>query len=203
MELRNEASRKFIAPFARRRGIYETAFVRFRRKSIRKARISEEGALSNRAKNTGIVVSPPVTRLSCGSEKWELDIRSNVESVTRFSVIESKISLKNERRSRCISALLHEGRERGERKGEETPELESGMRGKQAAPPSLLPLLCKNRSSSGSAAQLEFDIACIRCTPHPIVRVKRIKYFLATDGSGEFQWNDSTARRFAGISLAN
>lgn len=41
-----------------------------------------------------------VTRLSCGAERWELDIRSDVESVTRFSVIESKISLKNERRSR-------------------------------------------------------------------------------------------------------
>lgn len=73
---------------------------------------------------------------------------------------------------------------RGEKGGRNAGVVELGMRGKQAAltlSPYSLPLLCKNRSSSGSAAQLEFDIACIRCTPHPIVRVKRIKYFLAAD----------------------
>lgn len=35
-ELQNEACRKLIARFARRREIYEAAFVRNRRKSIRK-----------------------------------------------------------------------------------------------------------------------------------------------------------------------
>lgn len=59
LELCNEACRKLIASFARRRRIYGAAFMRFRRKSIRKAWISAEDALSNRAKNTGIVVSPP------------------------------------------------------------------------------------------------------------------------------------------------
>lgn len=43
-------------------------------------------------------------------------------------------------------------------------------------------LACKNRSSYGAAALLEFDIACIRCTPHPVASVKRIKYFLAAGG---------------------
>lgn len=52
-------------------------------------------------------------------------------------------------------------------------------------------LASKNRSSSGTAALPEFDIACIRCTPHPIVRVKRIKYFLAAGGPKEFQCNDA------------
>lgn len=132
--------------------------------------------MSNRAKNTGIVVSPPVTGLSCGAEKWELDIRTNVESVTRFSVIESKISLKNERRSRCISALL-----RRLRKGDKREQERDSWKCEENTRVSLARPACKNRSSSGSAALLEFDITCIRCTPHPIVRVKRIKYFLATD----------------------
>lgn len=35
---------------------------------------------------------------------------------------------------------------------------------------------------SEAAALLEFDIACIHCTSHPVVNVKRIKYFLAADG---------------------
>lgn len=43
-------------------------------------------------------------------------------------------------------------------------------------------LMCKNRSSYGAAALLEFDIACIHCTPHPVVNVKRIKYFLTAGG---------------------
>jgi len=113
-----------------------------------------------------------VTRLNCGAKRWGLDIRSDVESVTRFSVIESKISLKNERRSRCISALLS-GTGKGGR------EMVGECEGNAV---SLAPRACKNRSSYGAAALLEFDIACIRCTPHPVVNVKRIKYFLAAGG---------------------
>jgi len=56
-------------------------------------------------------------------------------------------------------------------------------------------LASKNRSFSGTAALLEFDIACIRCTPHPIVRVKRIKYFLAAGGPKNS--NVTTPRVFA------
>lgn len=116
------------------------------------------GRIVERAKNTGIVVSSPVTRLSCGAARWGLDIRSDVESVTRFSVIESKIPLKNERRSRCISALPRGAGTStgGGREGEGGCE---GMQGRNAVSPA-----CKNRSSFGAAAQLEFDIPCIRCT---------------------------------------
>lgn len=73
--------------------------------------------MSNGRRIRELSLAPAVTRLSCGAEKRELDIRSDVESVTRFSVIESKISLKNERRSRCISPRGLRLGERGERRG--------------------------------------------------------------------------------------
>lgn len=101
-------------PFACRPGIYEAGFCAIPAKIDQKSLNKCGGRIVERAKNTGIVVSPPVTRLSCGVEKRGLDIRSNVESVTRFSVIESKISLKNEHRSRCISALVRGNRARAE-----------------------------------------------------------------------------------------
>ena len=99
------------------------------------------------------------------------DIRSDVESVTRFSVIESKISLKNERRSRCISTLLS-GIGKG---GREWLGNARKMRFRSR-------FACKIDLPSETAALLEFDIACIHCTSHPVVNVKRIKYFLAADG---------------------
>lgn len=113
LKLQNEACRKLIAPLACQPGIYEAGFCAIPAKIDQKSLNKCGGRIVERAKNTGIVVSPPVTRLSCGAEKRGPDIRSNVESVTRFSVIESKISLKNERRSRCISALVRGNRARG------------------------------------------------------------------------------------------
>lgn len=110
-------------------------------------------------------------------ERWGLDIRSDVESVTRFSVIESKISLKNERRSRCISALLSAaGKESGNAR-------ETRCRSRLARVKMDLP------TESRRAAGIRYRLYTLH-SASPVVNVKRIKYFLAADGPGEFQCND-------------
>lgn len=128
-ELQNEACRKLIARFARRRrGIYEAAFVRYRRKSIRKTWISAKDALSSgrRIRELSLALPPLLGDMLSGSgERWGLDIRSDVESVTRFSVIESKISLKK----RAPIAMHLRVTIGGPGKGREW----SGMRGKRGS----------------------------------------------------------------------
>jgi len=127
-KLQNEVCRKLIVLFARRTGNLRDSFCTIPTKIDQKNLNKCEGRIVERAKNTGIVVNPfpldpsPVTRLSCGAERWGLDIRSDVESVTRFSVIESKISLKNEHRSRDASPRYYWVLRKGE-----------GMRGRRGS----------------------------------------------------------------------
>lgn len=128
MRLVENSSRWFAR---RRRGIYEAAFVRYRRKSIRKTWISAKDALSSGRRIRELSLVPPPTpgdtsewELWSG-ERWGLDIRSDVESVTRFSVIESKISLKK----RAPIAMHLRVTIGGPGKGREW----SGMRGKRGS----------------------------------------------------------------------